>query len=75
MSATKIIKVNGGEAFIEIGEDYIRIGVGDKTFLKLYDGVNLKLPDGFNIREMQKKYHINFYSIGKVSQTGLLRGY
>jgi glycerol-3-phosphate O-acyltransferase len=30
----------------------------DKTFLKLYDGVNLKLPDGFNIREMQKKYHI-----------------
>lgn len=30
----------------------------DKTFLKLYDGVNLKLPEGFNIREMQKKYHI-----------------
>lgn len=30
----------------------------DKTFLKLYDGVNLKLPEGFNIREMQKRYHI-----------------
>lgn len=30
----------------------------DKTFLKLYDGVNLKMPDGFNIRQMQKDYHI-----------------
>jgi glycerol-3-phosphate O-acyltransferase len=30
----------------------------DKTFLKLYDGVNLNLPDNFDIREMQKKYHV-----------------
>jgi glycerol-3-phosphate O-acyltransferase len=30
----------------------------DKTFLRLYDGVNLKLPDGFDIRKLQEKYHI-----------------
>jgi hypothetical protein len=33
--AAKIIKVPGGEAFLEVGESYIRLGVGDKTFLIL----------------------------------------
>lgn len=30
----------------------------DKTFLRLYDGVNLELPEGFDIKELQKKYHL-----------------
>lgn len=30
----------------------------DKTFMRLYDGVNLELPDGFDIKELQKKYHL-----------------
>lgn len=30
----------------------------DKTFMRLYDGVTLKTPDNFNIRELQKDYHL-----------------
>lgn len=30
----------------------------DKTFLRLYDGVNLNLPDNFDIRKLQEKYHL-----------------
>lgn len=30
----------------------------DKTFMRLYDGVNLELPDGFDVKELQKKYHL-----------------
>lgn len=30
----------------------------DKTFMRLYDGVNLDLPEGFDIKELQKKYHL-----------------
>lgn len=30
----------------------------DTTFMRLYDGVNLDLPEGFDIRELQKKYHL-----------------
>ncbi|MCO4753694.1 MAG: 1-acyl-sn-glycerol-3-phosphate acyltransferase [Bacteriovoracaceae bacterium] len=30
----------------------------DKTFLRLYNGFNLELPDGFDIKELQKKYHL-----------------
>lgn len=33
--ANKIFKVNGGDAFIEIGESYIRLGVGTETSLIL----------------------------------------
>jgi glycerol-3-phosphate O-acyltransferase len=48
----------------EIKGDYKSSVVGattkflDKTFLKLYDSVNLNLPESFNIRELQKKYHL-----------------
>lgn len=30
----------------------------DKTFVKLYDGFNLELPDGFDLRETLDKYHV-----------------
>jgi glycerol-3-phosphate O-acyltransferase len=30
----------------------------DKTFMRLYDGVTLKTPDGFDIKEMQKTHHL-----------------
>ncbi len=30
----------------------------DKTFVKLYDGVNLHLPDGFSLEETLKEYHV-----------------
>jgi glycerol-3-phosphate O-acyltransferase len=48
----------------EIKGDYREGVVGaastflDKTFLKLYDGVNLNLPENFDIREKQKDYHV-----------------
>lgn len=48
----------------EIKGDYRPSFVGsastfiDKTFMRLYDGVNLELPDGFDIRELQEKYHL-----------------
>ena len=29
----KVIKTMQGEAFIEVGDSYVRIGVGDQTFL------------------------------------------
>lgn len=35
MSQAKILKVAGGEAFIEIGTDYVRIGSGPNSFLML----------------------------------------
>lgn len=35
MSAVKILKIPGGEAYIEIGEDYIRIGAGDNSYIVL----------------------------------------
>jgi hypothetical protein len=35
MSQAKIIKIPGGDAFIEIGLDYIRIGTGDNNFILL----------------------------------------
>lgn len=31
----KVIKIPGGDAFIEIAESYIRIGVGDRVYLTL----------------------------------------
>ena len=40
MSQVKQIKIPGGEAFIEIGKDYIRLGTGSETFL-LLDKKNL----------------------------------
>jgi glycerol-3-phosphate O-acyltransferase len=30
----------------------------DKTFIKLYDGFNLELPDGFDLNETLDKYHV-----------------
>lgn len=30
----------------------------DATFLKLYDGVNLEIPDGMDFRTLREKYHI-----------------
>ncbi len=30
----------------------------DKTFVKLYDGVNLETPDGFDLEETLKDYHV-----------------
>lgn len=30
----------------------------DKTFSKLYDGFNVELPDGFNLKELLEKYHV-----------------
>jgi hypothetical protein len=35
MSKAKIIKIPGGEAFLEVGEDYIRLGVGKDSFIVL----------------------------------------
>jgi hypothetical protein len=35
MAETKIIKLPDGEAFIEVGLDYVRIGAGTETFLVL----------------------------------------
>jgi hypothetical protein len=35
MSQAKIIKVPNGDAFLEIGEDYIRIGTGPDNFILL----------------------------------------
>lgn len=33
MAQAKIIKIPNGDAFIEIGKDYVRIGAGDGTFM------------------------------------------
>lgn len=30
----------------------------DATFLRLYDGVNLEIPDGMDFRKLKEKYHI-----------------
>lgn len=30
----------------------------DATFRKLYDGINLEVPEGMDFKELQKKYHI-----------------
>jgi len=30
----------------------------DKTFMRLYDGVNLDIPSDFDFKELQKKYHL-----------------
>ena len=30
----------------------------DKTFMRLYDGVNLDLPENFDIQRLQKNYHL-----------------
>lgn len=30
----------------------------DATFRKLYDGINLEVPEGMNFHELQKQYHI-----------------
>ena len=30
----------------------------DKTFVKLYDGVNLEVPEGFSLKDTLKKYHV-----------------
>jgi hypothetical protein len=35
MSQAKILKVPGGDAFIEVGTDYVRIGSGSNSFLML----------------------------------------
>ena len=35
MAQAKIIKIPNGEAFIEIGYDYVRIGTGDGSFFIL----------------------------------------
>ncbi|NDB81154.1 MAG: hypothetical protein EB127_00170 [Alphaproteobacteria bacterium] len=35
MSQAKLVKVPGGEAFIEVGTDYVRIGSGSNTFFML----------------------------------------
>jgi hypothetical protein len=35
MSQAKIIKIPGGDAFLEIGKDYIRMGTGDDVFIML----------------------------------------
>lgn len=33
MAQAKIIKIPNGDAFIEIGKDYVRIGAGGETFM------------------------------------------
>lgn len=33
-------------------------GFLDKTFMRLYDGITLKTPDNFDIRKLQKDYHL-----------------
>lgn len=33
MSQAKILKIPGGDAFIEVGSDYVRIGSGANSFL------------------------------------------
>lgn len=30
----------------------------DKTFVKLYDGVNLEVPEGFELKEVLENYHV-----------------
>lgn len=34
------------------------VAVIDSTFAKLYDGVNLEVPEGMNFKALQEKYHI-----------------
>ena len=48
--ATKILKVNGGDAFIEIGETYIRIGVGPNTSFTLDKSSMTADTDQFNMQ-------------------------
>lgn len=30
----------------------------DKTFMRLYDGINLEMPEGMNLEKLQEKYHL-----------------
>ena len=56
---TKILKfvdeIKGDYRFSVVGAT---AGFLDKTFMRLYDGVTLKTPDNFDIRELQKDYHL-----------------
>ena len=48
--ATKVLKVNGGDAFIEIGESYIRFGVGPNTSFTLDKSSMTADADSFNLQ-------------------------
>lgn len=53
--ATKILKVNGGDAFIEIGETFIRIGVGSSTSFILDKSSMTADTDQFNMQMSPEK--------------------
>lgn len=53
--ATKVLKVNGGEAFIEIGETYVRIGVGPNTSFTLDKSSMTADTDQFNMQMSPNK--------------------
>ncbi len=61
--AVKVIKVNGGEAFIEIGESYIRIGVGANTSFVLDKSSMTADADQFNM-QMSPKDLVFVCSVG-----------
>lgn len=68
--ATKVLKVNGGDAFIEIGEDYIRIGVGANTSFTLDKASMTADADQFNMQMSPDK--VSYY--GVLSQISTIPG-
>lgn len=59
MAQAKIIKIPNGEAFIEIGYDYVRIGTGDGSFFVLDKNSINAGADTFNYQLSPEKvtYH------------------
>jgi len=53
--ATKIIKVPGGDAFIEVGESYVRFGVGSETSFVLDRSSMTADADSFNMQMSPNK--------------------
>jgi hypothetical protein len=70
MSSKKIIKLPNGNAFIEIGENSIRIGVGAKVFLTLDENTLTAGGDQFNYQMDPKKIVYQ----GIISQAGAVQG-
>ena len=59
MAQAKIIKIPNGDAFIEIGHDYVRIGTGDGSFFLLDKHSINAGADSFNYQLSPEKvtYH------------------
>ena len=70
MAAAKIMKVNGGDAFIEVGENYVRIGVGTKVFLTL-DQSSIS-GGGDNLNLQMSPDHVTYQGI--LANIGVIGG-